>query len=189
MTPPITKLSKGIFIVSTPEIDEGIFARSVIFICEHNMNGSFGLIINKKVEVSFSENLYQLKDLEQGLFKISAGGPVQTHQLMTLHNCSTNPNQTLNICENIYLGGDLNFIQELIHNPERENNLCLCFGYAGWGPGQLEKEILESQWYVSPFSSEILFSTEYDLLWQQTLQNMGGKYASISMIPEDLSLN
>ncbi len=189
MTPPITKLSKGTILISTPEINDGLFCRSVIFICEHNMNGSFGLIINKKVNVAFSEDLFPLKNLENGIFKICAGGPVHTHQLMVLHNCSEHPEQTLNIIDDIYLGGDLDFIQSLIHDSEREHNMCLCFGYAGWSPGQLEREILEGQWYVGPLQRELLFSKDYSTLWQESLLKMGGKYASISMIPEDLSLN
>lgn len=120
--------------------------------------------------------------------EMRVGGVVQQSQLMLLHGYSGAPDQTLKICEGVYLGGDLPFLQTLAtdasHPPVR-----LCFGYSGWGPGQLEREFLAGNWFLHPGSRRLVFEVPSDQLWKIVLCEMGGKFASLSMIPEDLSLN
>jgi len=65
----------------------------------------------------------------------------------------------------------------------------LCFGYAGWGEGQLEREFLDGQWFLHQASARHIFLTSPEKLWQTLLREMGGKYTTLSMIPENLSLN
>lgn len=185
---PYSHISKGTFLIASPEVDSGIFFRSVILVCEHNAGGSFGLIINKSIELELPDDLLSLNELANNRVGIRAGGPVQTNQMMLLHSSTHIPDQTLEICSGVYLGGDLQFLQEAItdsNGPE----IRLCFGYAGWGAGQLEREFLDGGWFLSPATAKHLFQTPPDKLWQTLLREMGGKYATLSMIPEDLSLN
>jgi putative transcriptional regulator len=65
----------------------------------------------------------------------------------------------------------------------------LCFGYTAWGAGLLEKEFLSGQWFLHPASAKRVFETPPEKIWQSILRDMGGKYATLSMIPEDLNLN
>ena len=119
---------------------------------------------------------------------IHAGGPIQTNQMMLLHDSDTIPNQTLKVTDGIYLGGDLAFLQEALVDREGPH-LLLCFGYTGWGPGQLEREFLDGSWFVWPAKAQHIFGIPSDKLWAQLLREMGGRYAPLSMIPEDLTLN
>lgn len=185
---PYSHIDKGTFMVATPDIDTGMFFRAVILVCEHNANGSFGLIVNKSLELELPEEIINMDQLINPLVSVRAGGPVQTNQMMLLHSSDLIPNQTLNICEGVYLGGDLQFLQESIVN-ENGPHVFLCFGYAGWGAGQLEREFLDGNWLLYPASAKHLFTTPPEKLWQTLLREMGGKYATLSMIPEDLSLN
>ncbi len=187
-TIPYTHLTKGTFLVATPDVETGIFFRSVLLICEHSPNGSFGIIINKSLELDLPEEIISLEQLSNARISIRAGGPVQTNQMMLLHNSDKIPEQTIEICEGVYLGGDLQFLQEAV----TDNNgpaICLCFGYAGWQAGQLEREFLDGGWYLCPAKARHIFDTPPEKLWQTLLREMGGKYATLSMIPEDLSLN
>lgn len=174
--------------ISTPEIENGIFFRSVVLVCEHNPNGSFGLVVNKTLDLELPEEIINVNNLANPHVSIRAGGPVQTNQMMLLHSSDTLPQQTLNVCEGIFLGGDLHFLQEAI-TEEDGSDILLCFGYAGWGAGQLEREYLDGHWLLYPASAHLLFRVPADRLWQVLLRQMGGKYATLSMIPEDLSLN
>jgi putative transcriptional regulator len=65
----------------------------------------------------------------------------------------------------------------------------LCFGYCGWGAGQLEHKFLSGNWFLHPGTAKHVFETPSEKIWQAILREMGGKYATLSMIPEDLSLN
>lgn len=186
--PPYSQIEKGTFLIAAPEIDSGLFFRSVILVCEHNANGSFGLVVNKSLSVELPEEIINLNQLSNPHVGIRAGGPVQTNQMMLLHSAENVQSQILNICQGVNLGGDLQFLQEAITN-ENGPNIYLCFGYAGWGTGQLEREFLDGNWLIHPASSQHIFATPAEKLWQALLREMGGKYATLSMIPEDLSLN
>ncbi len=183
-----SQIQKGTFLIATPDIEEGIFFRAVVLICEHNANGSFGLIINRNLELDLPEEIINIHQLTNPHIGIRAGGPVQTNQMMLLHTSDHIPSQTMQINEGIYLGGDLHFLQEAMLD-EKGPEIYLCFGYAGWGGGQLEREFLDSHWFIHPSSSTHLFHTPPEKIWQVLLKEMGGKYASLSMIPENLMLN
>ena len=107
---------------------------------------------------------------------------------MLLHTSDKDPTQTLQVCDGVFLGGDLQFLQEVITDAQGPA-VHLCFGYAGWGAGQLEREFLDGGWYLYPASKEHIFDIPPEKLWQSLLREMGGKYATLSMIPEDLSWN
>lgn len=185
---PYSQIQKGSFLIATPDIENGIFFRSVILICEHNANGSFGLVVNKHIEIELPEEILNVQNLENANVKILAGGPIQTNQMMLLHTSNTIPKQTLKICDDVYLGGDLQFLQDVLTSKSGPE-ISLCFGYAGWGATQLEREFLDGHWLIFPASTQFLFHTPAEKLWQTLLREIGGKYASLSMIPEDLSLN
>lgn len=185
---PYSQIQKGTFMIATPDIDAGIFFRGVILVCEHNPNGSFGLVINKSLDLELPEEIINIHNQDNPRVGIRAGGPVQTNQMMLLHTSDKIPDQTMQICEGVYLGGDLQFLQETITDPNGPA-IHLCFGYAGWGAGQLEREFLDGGWYLYPATAYHLFNIPTEKLWQALLREMGGKYATLSMIPEDLTLN
>lgn len=183
------EILKGHFLISTPEIDSGIFFRSVVLICEHNASGTLGLIVNKTLDISLPGEVLDIGEINNPHLTICTSGPVQTNQLMLLHNSSSiGEGNTLEICRNVYLGGDLEFLQRSAsddHGP----HVKLCFGYAGWGAGQLEREFISNSWFVHPALERHVFETPSDQLWRTLLREMGGRYATFSMMPDNLALN
>ena len=185
---PYSRLDKGTFMIASPDIDSGIFFRSVVLICEHNPNGSFGLVVNKSLDLELPEEIVSMTHMVNPHVGILAGGPVQTNQMMLLHTSDQIPQQTMKVTEGVYLGGDLQFLHDVLSD-ENGPMINLCFGYAGWSAGQLEREFLDGSWLLHPASSYHIFQIPADKLWQQLLREMGGRYSTLSMIPEDLSLN
>jgi putative transcriptional regulator len=185
--PPV-QIEKGTFLIASPDIENGIFFRGVILICEHNASGSFGLLINKPLELELPEEILNLNDVANPHVNIRAGGPVQTNQMMILHTHEETAAQTLSVCDGVFLGGDLQFLQEMIADEEGPR-INLCFGYAGWTAGQLEREFLDGSWYMQQATSKYIFYTPPEKLWRTLLRDMGGKYATLSMLPDDLSTN
>lgn len=185
---PYSHIQKGTFLIATPDVDMGIFFRSIVLVCEHTPNGSFGLVINKNLDLELPEEIINIHNLANPHVGIRAGGPVQTNQMMLLHTSDQIPQQTLQVCDGVYLGGDLQFLQETITD-ENGPPINLCFGYAGWTAGQLEREFLDGHWFIHPASMRHIFHTTPEHLWSALLREMGGKYAPLSMIPEDLSVN
>lgn len=185
---PYAHLTKGTLLIATPEIDMGLYFRSVILLCEHTSNGSFGLMINKPLDIELPEDLVDIKSAANPRLEIRAGGPIQPNQMMLLHSSESLAEQALKLCDGVYLGGDLNFLHESMMDSNGPH-LRLCFGYTGWNAGGLEREFLSGNWFLHPATVRHVFETAPEKLWQSVLQEMGGKYATLSMIPEDLSLN
>ncbi|MBS0655033.1 MAG: YqgE/AlgH family protein [Verrucomicrobia bacterium] len=185
---PPPQIGKGIFLIASPELDAGLFFRAVILICEHNMNGSFGIVINKPLDFELPDEMVSLGNIVNPNVTMRASGPVQTNQMMLLHTQKERAEQILEICDGVYLGGDLQFLQEMLSD-ETGPPIQLCFGYAGWTGGQLEREFLDGSWFIHPANEEYIFNTPHEKLWNTLLRDMGGKYATLSMIPDDLSVN
>ncbi len=185
---PHSHLEKGTFLIATPDVESGIFFRSVALLCEHSPGGSFAIIINKALDLDLPEEILSLENLSNEQVQTRAGGPVQTNQMMLLHNSRAIPDQTIEICEGVYLGGDLQFLQDSITSSSGPS-LRLCFGYAGWQGGQLEREFLDGGWFLYPALAKHIFETPAEKLWGELLREMGGRFATLSMIPEDLNLN
>ncbi|EPP34306.1 hypothetical protein CP10139811_0239 [Chlamydia ibidis] len=185
---PYAILEKGALLVASPDMDQGVYTRSVILLCEHSLNGSFGLILNKTLGLEISEDIFSVEKVSNENMRFCMGGPLQANQMMLLHSCSEIPEQTLEICPSVYLGGDLTFLQEIASN-ESGANINLCFGYSGWQAGQLEREFLDGIWFLAPGKYEYVFSPNPEDLWSLVLKDLGGKYASLSTVPENLLLN
>lgn len=182
------KIGKGTFLIASPQIEDGIFARSVVLVCESDASGTLGLIVNRPLALNLPGDLLDLGSMDGENLHILSGGPVQTNQLMLLHTCSEVPEQTMLVAPDIYLGGDLHFLRSCTQK-RYDTPLRLCFGYAGWKPGQLSEEYRKGSWYTTPATSRHLFYEKPRNLWRRLLQEKGGKYTSVSMMPEDLRWN
>ena len=183
-------LAKGSFLIASPEMSEGFYSRAVIVLCEHTSGGSFGIMVNKALPLGeVPEDILDVSELPNpDKIQLRAGGALQPHQLMLLHTSNGIPDHTLEVTPGLFLGGDLHFLQQAAYASDGPQ-MRLCFGFSGWGAGQLEKELRQGHWFHCPASAKHVFETSPDKLWQILLREMGGKYATLSMIPEDLSLN
>lgn len=185
---PFSHLERGTFLVASPEIDQTIYARSVVLLCEHHTSGSFGLIINKPFDMQMPQELQHLAEIDNPNIQIRAGGPAQPNQIVLLHTPSEMAKDSLEVCPGVFLGGDVPFLQEAILNPSGPM-INMYFGFCGWGQGELEREFLSGMWFLHPASPNPVFSQTPEKTWQLLLKEMGGKYATLSTIPEDLTLN
>ena len=120
---PYSHIEKGTLLISTPEIDNGLFFRSVILVCEHTPEGSFGLVINKSLDLEIPHDIINVQELANPRIGIRASGPVQTNQMMLLHTSGQIPDQTLEVCQGFFLGGNIEFLQQCIVNPDGPNIL------------------------------------------------------------------
>lgn len=182
------RLGKGSLLIASPDIDAGLFFRSVLLVCEHSPSGSFALILNKPIDLDLPEELIPPSERVNERVQVRAGGPIQPSQMIMLHSEQNASEQSLEVCKGVYLGGDLQLLREMISKADGPNAY-LCFGYMGWGMGSLEREILSHEWFIHPASSHLVFETPSDKLWRTVLREMGGKYATLAMIPDDPSLN
>ena len=184
--PPFKSL-KGQLILDHGKLRGSFFHRAVVLVCQHDPDGAFGLVLNratgKKVGDALVANLPdRIKD--QMLF---LGGPVDPQELSYLHSDSYLPEA--DVLPNLSLGHSLDTLVELGESFSVTQQMKVFAGYAGWGSGQLDKEMRRDTWMVHPASLDLIFHPQHDQLWQLILRQRGWKYRLLADGPEDPSWN
>lgn len=176
----------GKLLISEPFMGDENFERTVILLCEHNEKGSFGLVLNQGMTLTLSdviENSYS----EQPLF---TGGPVQQNTLHFLHRLGAEVEQSVEVAEDIYWGGNFDYLKTMLNYQSKPHaDVRLFIGYSGWEGGQLQGEINRDAWYIADADAELIFDTPTKNIWRETLRRMGGEYRVISNYPIDPRLN
>lgn len=137
-----------------------MFTGSLTYMFEHSEQGAAGLIVNKPLDMQVSEIFAQLElpvDGHKASDHVLAGGPVSAHQGFVLHS-QGEWTQTLTVDEGMCISTSLDILRALAAN-EGPQEAITVLGYAGWGPGQLEQEIIDNAWLTMAADPKIIFST------------------------------
>jgi putative transcriptional regulator len=179
-------IEPGKLLIAPPMVQDPNFFRSVVLLCEHGPEGSFGLILNRRVDVETDFLVTELTGYDGGFL---LGGPVQTDTLHFLHHFEEVP-ESVPFMAGVYWGGDFESVKDICRNrPVAEDELKLYIGYAGWGAGQLLDEIEAGGWIVAPGDPEAVFAQEPSELWRKRLRQLGGEYAVMANYPIDPRMN
>lgn len=183
----MTALKDGSILISEPYLGDPNFERTVVLICRHDDEGTFGLVMNRRSNLKLSDVLdYVDKGPEM---ELGIGGPLQHNTLHYIHNRPDFP-EAIRISDNLYWGGDYEYIKEKLEQGGiHPDEIRFFLGYSGWTPGQLEEEVEKNVWIVNNNAAKKLFTLNADTLWRQILKEMGGKYKILSNYPIDPSLN
>jgi putative transcriptional regulator len=176
----------GRLLIAQPELSDPLFKRSVIFLIDHDKNGSMGLIINRQINLSLSDILVGFPDID---VNISVGGPVSPETINFLHTFGDVVPNSMPVGNGIYLNGDIEAIKGLaIVNKLNKSNFRVFIGYSGWGAKQLSRELKEESWIVANLDPKQIMNGLYDN-WYFTVQQLGKKFKSWTIYPENPSLN
>jgi len=179
-------IEPGALLIAPPMMKDPNFFRSVVLLCEHGPEGSFGLILNRRVDVETDFLQTELSGYDGGFL---LGGPVQTDTLHFLHHFEDVP-ESIPFMKDVFWGGDFEFVKSICKaRPVAEDELKLYIGYAGWGEGQLQGEIDAGGWIVTPGDASAVFAQEPDQLWRKRLRKLGGEYAVMANYPVDPRMN
>lgn len=164
------------FIIAMPTLNDVNFSHAAIYLCQHNADGALGIVINRKSNMKLKEIFMQM-DIPIGSMTAAEapvyfGGPVQQERGFVLHTTCGKWAITLPISDTMSLTTSRDII-EAIARGEGPERYFVALGYAGWGKGQLEQEILANSWLNTPFGEPILFDTPIDLRWQMAANQIG----------------
>jgi putative transcriptional regulator len=193
-------LEPGTFLIASLGLEDPTFARTVVLILQHVPDElTLGVIINRPLgDRAKDYPSEELDSITEGLeFDESVprsdlfyqGGPVERESLIFLHRLEHLKGDATPIVPGLFAGGDLDALREFTDAEDEGPFVRFYLGYSEWAPGQLESEIALGAWILAPGGTELVFSEDPDTAWQQALQALGGKYAPMSFIPEDPSLN
>ena len=164
---------KNKLLISMPNMVDPYFAKSVIFICEDDKNGTMGIIVNKPISqmkiISSGIKNKIFEDIINESEKIFFGGPVGLNEACIVKR---NTGKSDDFSDKIELSTDLDLIQEILFNEKTPKNTKLIFGHAAWSENQLQKEIERGDWLLQEYSDSIFKSSPKDL-WRELIQMFG----------------
>ncbi len=158
----------GSFLISTQKMPDPRFEEQVIYVCTHNDEGAMGVVINRPSNMFSLVEIFQSAQLgipKYPLPPVYIGGPVGLESAFILYSSSYKTEFQLEVSESISLSRESKVLKDISKNQGPEKYLFL-LGYAGWGPGQLERELVENGWLTVPASDTIIFDTPDDEKWR-----------------------
>lgn len=177
----------GILLISDPFLKDKNFSRSVILICDHQQEGSFGFILNKIYEHKLSDMLSDFDNLD---FPLYYGGPVQQQTIHFIHKRPDLIEDGVEIMDNIYWGGDFDSIPILIKEKRiTPSEIRFFIGYSGWSEGQLDEELKTKSWITRQANSKLIFNSKAENVWKDSLKDLGSEYSQMANYPIDPLLN
>jgi putative transcriptional regulator len=181
------KPEKGRLLISEPFLPDPNFERTVVLLCEHNEEGSFGFVLNKPSILKVNEIMEDSNVFDNIVY---VGGPVQQDTLHFIHR-NTSLANAIEIVDNVSWGGDFESLLTMFDTKQIVGGDVRFFlGYSGWGPGQLDTELEQDSWIVCDYvTDQLLFDTDPQMMWKKALENMGGRFSVYGNYPTDPRLN
>lgn len=163
--------SKGVFLIAKSEIGGGPFYQSVVLLLAHGDQGTLGLIVNRTTEIPLSEALPELG--RETSHELYFGGPVELGGLLYLFRKSERPEHTEkpddadHVMGDVYYSGDRELLEELMKADNTRDELHLFIGHSGWGPGQLDAELVRGSWDVVRADAFTVFGKDPATMWHE----------------------
>jgi putative transcriptional regulator len=173
------------FLIAMPGLQDALFSRSVVFLCEHSSRGALGLVINKPCEISLKGlfDKVELPLLRPDLADVPVfyGGPVQTERGFVLHEATfaqaDQPAEPVYSSTMVIPGGlemtTSRDVLEAIATGAGPRKILVSLGYSAWGEGQLEQELIENSWLTVEADARLIFDTPVEQRYEQALQLLG----------------
>ncbi len=166
----------GKLLLAMPGMPDPRFAKTVIYICAHNTDGAMGLVVNRELEfISFPDLLEQL-----GLplvnigneIRLHFGGPVESGRGFVLHSPDYIQESTMVVDSSIALTATVDIVKDIAGGGGPDKRL-LALGYAGWGPGQLDREIYANGWLHVSADDDLVFGPDLEGKWEKAMFKLG----------------
>lgn len=180
------KPAAGTVLVAEPMMSDLNFRRTIVLLCEHNQEGSFGLVLNEELPFALADVLSYPSAFEAPLRR---GGPCEPETLHVLHTYPEIPD-CLMIAQGLYWGGDFEMIEEWLENGNlNPARIAFFIGYSGWSAGQLGRELKRNDWFMTQVQADWVFAQDQEKMWRKVLWEMGGEFRYLANFPDDPRLN
>ncbi|HEY7042102.1 MAG TPA: YqgE/AlgH family protein [Nocardioidaceae bacterium] len=178
----------GQLLLATPRLLDPNFARSVIFLLDHDEDGALGVVINRPSQLPLSAVLPTWSTVVTAPPLLFSGGPVSPESALAV-GLSLGDGPGVGFKR---LTGDYGLVDLDADPSEVLADLVgvrVFSGYAGWGSGQLEAELVEGSWYIAPALPRDLLDPDPEHLWRTVLRRQPGELAYVATFPDDPTMN
>jgi putative transcriptional regulator len=152
------------------------FRQTVILLLRHTAEGAFGIVVNRPVGDKPLKMLLEIAgdpggDAE-GTIAVMAGGPVEPQRGFVVHSDEYRRAETLVVDGKVAMTATAEILRDIGHGSGPKQRF-FAFGYAGWGPGQLEGEMARRDWFTVPEEADLVFGADRDTVWKRALERRG----------------
>ncbi len=171
---PETPSLAGQLLIATPEMSDPRFAHTVILLVKHGPQGAMGIVINRPIGALPIAKLLSAGGQDEaipgggGTIRVCLGGPVQRDAAFVLHSADYRGPGTVKIDARVALTLDPRILHDIGDGKGPHKSL-IAFGYAGWGPGQLETELARKSWFTTPGSPQLIFDDPPGRIWEDAM--------------------
>lgn len=167
---------KGHYLIAMPGLQDPNFHQTVTVICEHNAEGAIGIIVNRVHDNLTCGEIFEELDIAYAPItstaQIHIGGPVHMSELFMLHGPPFKWDSCLMVSPTVAMSNSRDIVEAVALNRGPEA-VIFSLGCAGWGPGQLEAELLENAWLTCPVLDEVIFQCPVENRWHEAVKKMG----------------
>ena len=177
-----TSCKNKLLFFSPSENTSTYFTNSLIYMCEHKIDGSMGVIINRPINVMTIDLLNSLEieiKSEPNQKRLLMGGPVNPGAVFVLHQTKQNWDSTILINKDISISTSKDILEAIATEKGPENYL-ITLGYSGWSEGQLDEELSENTWITAPANQEIIFNTDPEEMIKAVSKEVGFNLQMVS---------
>ena len=179
--------ASGILLIADPFLKDPNFLRTVVLLCEHQTEGSFGFVLNRPLKSTLDE---LIPELEGHPIQVFDGGPVQKDSLHFLHQLPDEIPGGQEIVPGVFWGGDFDAVITLLQEGRmKPDKIRFFIGYSGWGEGQLNTEMTEKIWLTVAANQKLIFLEKHEEIWKEALRHLGGEFEMMINYPLDPQLN
>jgi putative transcriptional regulator len=181
-----TTLAPG-FLIAVPQLLDPNFSQAVVLLLQQNDDGALGLVINRESPILLKDLCrdHEIAYAGDPAKRVRVGGPVQPEQGLVLYDAGIDDPEGREVLDGLQVSASTKTLSRLCGDRGIRFH---CFsGYAGWAPGQLEREIGEGSWILAPVDPQLVLDTPPDALWLATLRANGIDPASIVPGGSDVS--
>ena len=185
--PPITPYLTGHLLIAMPAMQDPNFTKTVTYICEHSEQGALGIVINRPLGMDLGAIFAQLSldstDPTLARQPVLLGGPVHQERGFVLHEPAEASERefdaTVAVTDAIRVTTSQDILAAMArgHGPRR---VLVALGYAGWGAGQLESELVQNAWLSVPATPQIIFDTPFEQRWRESARLIGVDLSTLS---------
>ena len=176
MNPDIPSSLKGQFLMAMPNLADPNFRRSVTCITEHTPEGAVGIIVNQVHPRLNGRMIFEELNMEfepqTDQIPIFIGGPVHGNELFVLHGPPLDWEDSLRVSDGLALSNSRAILEAVAQGKGPALSI-ITLGCAGWGPGQLEWEMMQNAWLTLPCNDEIIFHAPVESRWEHAIRQLG----------------
>lgn len=162
----------GQLLVAAPTIADPRFSHTVILLLRQGDTGAFGIVLNRPVEERSIADLLSAAgdhgEAVEGSLQVFAGGPVQPELGFVVHSPDYRRADTMHVGDEVAMTADKQILRDIGHH-KGPKKVLFAFGYAGWGPGQLEGEIARHDWFTTTGDPKLIFDGDRATLWDDAM--------------------